>query len=145
MFLLKLVVDASVLFSTVISKGKELHSRILDLFFDDRIKLFAPAHLFSEFDEHRERILEESGFSMLEFSSFINVLSLRIKIVPETGFERFLERARKLAVDPEDVPYLAAGLSLNCPVWSDDSHFKKQPEVKVYSTRELSKLFFTEF
>lgn len=53
---MKLVVDASVLFAVIISKGKKLRGKVLDIFFHDDVELFAPAHLFSELAEHEERI-----------------------------------------------------------------------------------------
>lgn len=53
---MKLVIDASILFAIIISKGRELHGRVLDIFFHDDVELFAPMHLFSELAEHEERI-----------------------------------------------------------------------------------------
>jgi len=35
---------------------------------------------------------------------------------------------------------LALAMSLNCPIWSNDGHFKKQHVVKAYTTRELMNL-----
>lgn len=139
---MKLVIDASVLFATIISKGKELHGKVLDIFFHEELELFAPSRLFLELAEHKQRIMTDSGFSDAEFDAFVAVLALRIRLVSETGLEKYLPKAGKLSPDPDDVSYLAAALSLKCPVWSDDPHFKKQSDVKVYSTRELSKLFF---
>lgn len=121
---MKLVVDASVLFATIISKGKDLEGRVLDIFF------------------HEKRITTASSFSKTEFDAFLAVLSLRIKIVPQAEIEKFLPKARNISPDPDDAPYIAAAFASNCSVWSDDPHFKKQFEVKVYSTRDLSKLLF---
>lgn len=137
---MKLVVDASVLFATIISKGKELRGKILDIFFHEDVELFAPMHLFSELAEHEERIKTASGFSNTEFDAFLAVLTLRIKLVPQAEVERHLPKAKKLLTDPDDAPYLATAIGLNCAVWSDDPHFKRQSAAK--STRELSKQLF---
>ncbi|MBI4170468.1 MAG: PIN domain-containing protein [Candidatus Aenigmarchaeota archaeon] len=139
---MKLVVDASVLFAIIISKGRELRGKVLDIFFHENVDLFAPMHLFSELAEHEERIRTASGFLKTDFDAFLAVLSLRIKPVLEAEIEQYLPEAMKLSPDPDDAPYLAAALSLNCTVWSDDPHFKKQPKIRVYSTRELSRLLF---
>lgn len=63
-------------------------------------------------------------------------------MVPEADLYENLPRARKLSSDPDDVPYLAAALSIKGAVWADDPHFKEQSSVKAYATRELSKLLF---
>ena len=139
---MKLVVDASVLFATIISKGKDLRGKVLDIFFHEKVELFVPMHIFSELAEHEERIRSASGFSKIEFDAFLAVLMLRVKIVPESEVKQHLSKAKKLLSDPDDVPYLAAALSVECAVWSDDPHFKRQSEVQVYSTRELSRLLF---
>lgn len=140
---MKLVIDASVLFATIISKGKELRGKVLDVFFHDDVELMAPMHLFSELAEHEERIRKISGFSKTDFDTFVAVLALRIKPIPESNIDKHLVKARNVSPDPDDVPYIAASLSLDCPVWTDDPHFKKQSEVKVLSTRELSKMLFS--
>lgn len=140
---MQLVIDASVLFAAIISKGKDLRGKVLDIFFHDDVELFAPAHLFSELAEHEERIRKTSGFSKDEFDAFVGVLKLGIKLVPEADVELHLAKARVVSKDPDDAPYLAAALSLGCGVWTHDPHFEKQSRVKVHSTRELSKLLFS--
>ncbi len=41
-------------------------------------------------------------------------------------------------VDIEDVPFIALALSIdNHGIWTDDSHFKKQEQIKVYTSEEL--------
>ncbi len=140
---MKLVLDASVLFATIISKGRELRGKVLDIFFHDDVELFAPAHLFSELAEHEKRIMKDSGFSKAGFDAFVSVLSLRIKLVSETDIDECLPKARSISPDPDDAPYLSAAMSLKCSVWTDDPHFKKQSEVQALSTRDLSKLLFS--
>ena len=37
-------------------------------------------------------------------------------------------------VDIDDVPFIATSLAFdNCPIWSDDKHFKGQDRIKIYS------------
>ncbi len=44
-------------------------------------------------------------------------------------------------IDKNDVVFIAAALALNCPIWSDDKHFKKQKEIKIFTTKEISKMY----
>jgi predicted nucleic acid-binding protein len=45
-------------------------------------------------------------------------------------------------IDEKDTPFLALALQLNCPVWSDDNHFKQQNVVNVYTTKEILPLIY---
>jgi predicted nucleic acid-binding protein len=40
-------------------------------------------------------------------------------------------------IDLDDTPFLALALSLDCPIWSNDDHFKRQNVIKAVTTREL--------
>ena len=40
-------------------------------------------------------------------------------------------------IDIGDSLFLALAMSLNCPIWSNDVHFKRQKIVKTFTTREL--------
>jgi len=41
-------------------------------------------------------------------------------------------------IDPKDSPFLALSLHLECPLWSDDVHLKRQSLVPCYSNQEFS-------
>ena len=44
-------------------------------------------------------------------------------------------------IDKKDAPFIATSLAHNnCPIWSDDKHFKLQEKIKVYTTEELINL-----
>lgn len=40
-------------------------------------------------------------------------------------------------IDEKDAPFLALAMQLGCPVWSNDRHFQRQNEVRVYTTRDI--------
>jgi predicted nucleic acid-binding protein len=40
-------------------------------------------------------------------------------------------------IDIDDSPFLSLAMSLNCPIWSNDSHFKRQNIIEAITTREL--------
>jgi len=42
------------------------------------------------------------------------------------------------SIDRDDVPFVAAALSIRCDgIWSDDKDLKRQKKVKVWSSREI--------
>jgi len=43
-------------------------------------------------------------------------------------------------IDIDDSPFLALAMYLDCPIWSNDGHFKRQDVVKAFTTRELMNL-----
>jgi len=47
--------------------------------------------------------------------------------------------AEKISPDPNDLMYFALALKLKCPIWSNDKELKKQNEVIIYSTEDLTR------
>ena len=65
---LKLVVDASVLFTGLIGKGITK-----SLLFSDKLEIFAPEFLFEEFRKHNSRIKLISSLPVEDIELLINV------------------------------------------------------------------------
>ncbi|HEC92402.1 MAG TPA: hypothetical protein ENI51_05335 [Candidatus Atribacteria bacterium] len=85
----------------------------------------------------RKKILEKQSF---EYA--LKFILEPIHIIP---YELYSQRIREAYeeikdIDEKDTPFLALALQLNCPIWSDDKHFKRQNIVKVYTTREILSL-----
>ena len=132
---LKLVVDANILFCGLIGKGI---TKIL--LFSDKLKLFTPEFLFEELKEHTYRIELLSSLPLNDIKVLISKLENCIESVERQKFEKFLIKANSLVSDPDDTEYLALSLSMNeCPIWSNDPHFKQQSLVRVFTTSELVK------
>ncbi len=133
---IKLIVDATVLFTALIGKGITK-----ELLFSNKLKLYAPEYLFDEFKEHKARIKLLSSLSSSDIDLLINKLEGRIIIVEKSKFEKSLPKANEFISDPDDAEYLALSLSMDkCPIWSNDPHFKQQSVVQVFTTKELVEL-----
>lgn len=130
-----LVVDANVLFAALIK-----NSLSYDLLFSDRFHLFTPEYIFTEFERHKEEILEKSERSNEDFFRLLEILKRRIVLVPLEELVPYVEEAENLTPDPKDMVYFALALKLNCAIWSNDKKLKEQNKVQVYSTYELTKL-----
>ena len=127
-----LVVDANVLFSAIIARGKTC-----ELIFSEWLQLIAPEFLFTEFEEHKDEIIEKSSLPEDDFEEFLNSLKERIDVIPRQEFEGFLLEANRLSPDPDDTEYFAVALRFGAVLWSNEKRLKKQPKVKVLSTSEL--------
>ena len=43
-------------------------------------------------------------------------------------------------IDKDDVIFIATALAKNAVIWSDDKHFQKQKEIKIFTTKEIKNL-----
>lgn len=69
-------------------------------------------------------------------------LILFVEVVSLKDFRKYIKEAYSIMkyIDSDDTPILALALYLNAPIWSDDAHFKKQNEVRTFTTGELRQL-----
>jgi len=134
---MELIIDANILFTGLIKD-----SRTYDLIMHDEIILYAPEFLFDEYEKHKERLLEITHRSDEDFYRQVEILWRRIVLIPLEEIKPFLEAAAGISPDMGDVPYIALGLKLNIPIWSNDDDLKmKQQIVKVLKTEDVSKVF----
>ncbi len=136
---MKLIVDANVLFSALIKKGLTA-----ELLISDKLQLFAPEFLFTEFAKYEELILRKTHRNEEEFNNFLEILKEQIYIVPKKDIIPFMDEADKISPDPKDTIYLALAIALKSNIWSNDKKLKQgQTKINVFSTEELLKR--TEF
>jgi predicted nucleic acid-binding protein len=132
---MNLVVDANILFSSLIKEGKTQ-----ELLLDLSLNLFTPEFIFTEFEKHKQEILDKTNRSSEQFDDIFNIMKEIINTIPEEEYKEFIKRAEEITPDPDDVMYFALALKLNCPIWSNDKKLKNQDKVNIYSTNELIKL-----
>ena len=130
-----LVIDANILFASLIKD-----SFTYRLLFSGKLHLFAPEYIFTEFEKHKEEIIEKTERTTEEFFRLVEILKRRIILVPLEELLSYVEEAEKLNQDPDDIVYFALALRLNCAIWSNDKKLKQQNKVEVYNTQELEKI-----
>ena len=132
---MKLVVDANVLFAALIKEGSTA-----ELLISDKLQLFAPEFLFTEFSKYEELILKKTHRSKKEFKQFLKLLKEQITVVPKKEITPFIDIAESISPDPKDTIYLALAFALKSNIWSNDKILKQdQEKITVYSTEELIK------
>lgn len=130
---MRLVVDANILFAALIKEGLTA-----ELLISDKLQLFAPEFLFTEFAKYKELILKKTHRSHEEFNQFLDLLKKQINIIPKKEIIPFIDKAKKISPDSKDTVYLALALALKSEIWSNDKNLKKcQEEITVFSTEEL--------
>ena len=131
---MQLVIDANILIAAFL---KSANTR--KLLFSESIELFAPEYFGIEVEKHLlrdELFRRRSGLTKQQTEELLSILLGRIQIIPKEEYRLFIKKAKE-EVPHDDAPYLALSLSLNIPIWSNDTAFRKQKLVKAYTTSEL--------
>lgn len=131
---MELVVDANILFAALI---KNSHTRHLLL--SGKHTLYFPEFLLEELNEKAIELENKTGLTHEQLKELLNqfVLFASIQIIAMSEFSDFLGKAEKISPDPDDVPYFALALKLNCGIWSNDKKLKEQQTVRIHSTEEV--------
>jgi predicted nucleic acid-binding protein len=130
-----LIVDTNILISALIKDGST--RRILA---KSKLNLLFPEFEFEEIKNHKAEIVQKAGLSEKEFDIMLLRLLNYVRIIPANISLSFKERAYGIIgkIDEDDVPFIATALAFNCPIWSDDKHFKKQNKIKILTTKDMA-------
>ena len=131
---MRLVLDTNIFFSLMNSKSV---SSYIFSFIDT--EFFAPEFLKQEFNKYKSECLIKSGLSEHELEIRQKEIEETVEFAKASEYEEFLEEAVDLISDTKDIDFLALALSTNSPIWSNDTHLKKQSLVRVFTTEELIK------
>lgn len=131
---MKLVVDANVVISALISKAKT-RELIVTLEAD----LLTPAIISDEIEQYEPLIVEKSGLNPDRVQQFISLLFEHIDTVPVPEFASHISTAETAIgdTDPDDVLYVACALGCDGAIWSDDTDFESQDLLPVYTTADV--------
>jgi predicted nucleic acid-binding protein len=101
-----------------------------------------PDYGLEEVYYYKDEIIRKSGMSEKEFDVLLLRLLKYIRLVPLGFIIDFKEEAIEIIehIHKNDVVFIATALAFNCPVWSDDKHFKMQKKIKVFTTEDVGKL-----
>lgn len=134
-----LIIDSNILVSAIIKEG--ITREVLTT--KSNINFVFPEAGLEEIYLHKQEILNKAGINKKEFDILLLRLLKYIRLIPLNVIADFNYEANKIMqkIDKEDVIFIAAALSLNCPIWSDDRHFQKQKEIKILTTKDILKRF----
>jgi len=122
---MRLVVDACVLVSELLRRGR---ARLAD----ERLELFLAEHTLSEirhevpkrvdgFMRHRG-LGPDAGRTLVD--RCFEAVEAAVTVVPEVAYQPLEQEARwRIARDPRDWPIVAAALTVDAAVWTEDGDF----------------------
>lgn len=134
---MRLVVDTNILLSALIKK-----SATRKILLHPGFEFYATEHIFHEIENHKNEVIKKSGLSENEFYIVLDSVLTNVIITPETEFVKHIPGAWDIMkdIDPDDFPFLALTLSFeNDGIWTNDKHFLRQKEVKVWRTKDVLK------
>ena len=116
-----MVLDANILIRAVL--GKRVRTLLCQ--YGASVRFFAPETTFAEAREHLPVILSKRNISAAEGLSVLDSLSEIVQAVNAEFYLAFERSARQRLAgrDIEDWPVLALALTLQCPIWTEDTDF----------------------
>lgn len=110
---MELIIDANILFSALI---KDSHTRNFLLLSEHTF--YTSEFVFDEVKKHINVISEKTLLSNDEIKFLLDdIITLaNIKIIPANDYESYIEKAKQICPDINDVQYFALALKLKCPI-----------------------------
>lgn len=137
---MEIVVDTNILISSLLKDG--LTRRILFLAPFD---MYTISYARSEIEANQAELLRKSKLDDSSFAYIMDIIFSKIKLASSDIIEPYRHRSMDVMreIDIDDSPFLALAMALECPIWSNDSHFKKQNIIKAFTTADIISLLKT--
>ena len=135
---MKLVLDTNVIISALVKKGIIREFILKNILFE----FITPAYTLGEINKHKSEICNKGDITEQEFYQLLDLLFRYIMIINPSIYSANISEAAGIIgnIDKEDIPFIAVALTFNCPVWTDDKHFKMQDRVKILTTKDILNL-----
>ncbi len=120
--MLRVVVDTNKIIAALLREG-----RVRRIFFHPGLEVLLPEYVLEEIAEHREEITRRVPGEALDL--LLAKLARRVRVITvEEVDEGILERARRVAksFDLDDYPFIAAAMSCNAIIWTNDKDLIRQ-------------------
>ena len=102
------------------------------------IQFITPDYTLEEILTHENTIRRKAKLTHEEYQLLTSLIFEHINIIPKEEYEDYLEIAKTLIEDVDDVPFIALCLATKADgIWSDDTHFHTQKQFTVYRTKNL--------
>ncbi len=98
-----------------------------------------------EIEKHRTEITEKSRLTDGEIDYLLAQFRKKLIHLEDWVIQKYMLEAKTIMeqIDPDDTPFIAAALAAEAAIWSDDKHFTRQNVVKVWTTKELVRTYFS--
>ncbi|MCF7798457.1 hypothetical protein K9M74_00990 [Candidatus Woesearchaeota archaeon] len=137
---MKCILDTNILLSALIRNAATRKVLI-----ESGWKFFYPEIALHEIRKYEELVIKKSGMSPNDYTKLIQILLTYITLIPDNIIIiKHLQEAKQVraSIDPDDVVFIAAGLGTrNSIIWTDDTDFKQQNNVRSLTSPQIITLF----
>jgi predicted nucleic acid-binding protein len=132
----KIVIDTNILLSALIKDSITRH-----LIIALNVSFYYPEPSFDEILRNKQEILDKSKVAEESFNTTLLTLFRYINIVKKEDIEKYIRKADSVmgSIHKNDIIFIAAALSQDAAIWSNDKDFKRQKEIPVVTTQEIVK------
>ncbi|MFV9676689.1 MAG: PIN domain-containing protein [Methanosarcinales archaeon] len=136
-----LVVDANIVFSALIRRGKPLRVFELNKLLM-KFEFIAPEFLFFEVGKRMDKILKLTDLSKEEFITVFSFIKKELELIPLETFEDKADEAKERSPHLKDMPYVALSLKFDCKILSGDKGIKECLPERVIIPSEAVRILF---
>jgi predicted nucleic acid-binding protein len=131
---MEIVLDTNILISSLLRNG--LTRDILSL---SPLKMYTVEYAKFEVEKHKDELLFKSKLDEGSFNYLTEFVFSKVCFIPMAELSPFKDEAIEIMreIDIDDAPFIALAMLLNCPIWSNDAHLKRQNVIKSYTTKEI--------
>lgn len=141
---MRLLVDTNIIFSALLKKG----SKALDIIMSDKFEVFIPKFLIIEIFKHKEKIIRVSKLSEDEVIESLYLILKYCTVMNDEDIPGEILNQAFLDVkdiDPKDVVFVAAAITLDARLWSGDKKLingLKDKNINIFvQTKDLVEFF----
>lgn len=130
---MKIVIDTNRIIASLIKEG---NSR--KIIFSNLFEFYTPDYTLIELHNHLDEIRKKTKNTLEETKMLFSLIFENIQIIPEQNYSLQIDKAKNLISDIDDVPFIAVALFIGADgIWSDDSDFRTNSEIKVFRTNDM--------
>ncbi|MCK5043986.1 PIN domain-containing protein [Candidatus Pacearchaeota archaeon] len=134
---MNIIIDTNIFISALIKD-----SLTREIIVNSPFHFFIPEGELIEIKKYEKLIIKKSGLSAIELKELIRILLKYMNVVRNDLILEHKNKAKEIMgkIDKDDVIFIATALAKNAVIWSDDKHFQKQKEIKIFTTKEIKNL-----
>ncbi len=130
---MEFVIDTNRIIASLIKDG--ISRKIL---LNEKFNFITPDYTISEILKYKNEVINKAKITNKEFELLLSILFEKIRIIPKLEYKNSIKESINLIKDIKDIPFMALAISSKADgIWSDDTDFKTQNKIKIFTTKDM--------